>query len=89
MKPRSMNSVATTVAAEKTIVRAFDILSPANPATYTTRAPMIGPKIRYDRNSWITSCQEEEYDYDECKQAESEDGYVFLRNACLDASEEG
>ena len=87
LKLRSMNSVAATVAAEKIIVRAFDILSPANPAAYTTMAPMIGPKIKYDRNSWVTSCQEEEYDNDKCKQAQGEDSHVFLRNASLNASE--
>ena len=56
MKPRRRYNVAATVAAEKIIVRAFDILSPAKPAKYTMTAARIGPKIRYDKNSCPTSC---------------------------------
>ena len=41
-----MYNVTATVAEEMTIVKAFDILSPAKPAKYTMMAPMMGPKIR-------------------------------------------
>lgn len=50
-----MYNVAATVAAENTIVRVFDSLSLAKPAKYTMIPPMIGPKIRYDKNSVATS----------------------------------
>jgi hypothetical protein len=50
-----MYNVAPTVAEEKRIVKAFDILSPAKPAKYTMMPPIIGPKIRYDKNSCPTS----------------------------------
>jgi hypothetical protein len=50
-----MYKVAATVAEEKMIVKAFDVLSLVNPAEYTMLAPMIGPKIKYDKNSCSTS----------------------------------
>ena len=55
LKPRKMYSVAATVAAAMMIVSALDILSLAKPAKYAMMPPIIGPKIRYDRNRVATS----------------------------------